>query len=140
MGDVTVTDGGLNAYLERLQRLASGEWREALFDRIGARLHALVQGGWDNEADPTGAAWATTDRNNPILDETGAMRGSTGYEVTASGVTLTVADFKAAFHQYGTRRGIVPRRMLPEDVLPPAWEAAIREEVEAFFTEYLKGG
>ena len=142
MADVTLkVDGAaaLDAYVAKLQYLTSGAWREPLYERIGGRLYDLVMEGWDNEADPAGNPWAPTTRSNPILDDTGAMRGSASHEVSADGITLTIADFKAAFHQYGTSRGLVPRRMLPDGDLPAAWTAVIQEEATAFFAELFGG-
>lgn len=126
---------GIAALQRKLEAIASGSFKHDLYDRIGRRLHALVQQGWDSESDPYGDPWAPTTRANPILDETGAMRGSSTYEVTAEGITFTVADWKAAFHQYGTSRGIVPRKMLPDEGVPVAWQAVIQDEVTAFFRE-----
>ena len=138
---IKVTDigGGLAAFEGRLKRLASGDWRKPLYERIGARLHELVKQGWTRRAAPSGDPWKPTTRANPILEDSGRMRASTSYEVTSNGITLRVNDFKAAFHQYGTSRGIVPRKMLPEGNMPPEWVAAIQEETDAFFKEWLKG-
>ena len=130
--------GDLAELEQRLLYLFSEEGKADLFDRLGARLHELVQAGWDARADPMGDAWAATTRTNPILEDSGAMRGSTSYQVAGTTLTLTVDDYKAAFHQYGTSRGIVPRRMLPEDIVPPAWEEAMQEILTAWVTETME--
>lgn len=139
---IRITDegGGMERFRARLRRLESDGWRDELYERIGKRLHELVQEGWQKRADPYGNAWAPTQQPNPILEDSGAMRASTGYTVDSHGITLTVADFKAAFHQHGTSRGIVPRRMLPEETLPPAWLDEIKRIVDAFFDETFGRG
>lgn len=131
--------GGLAAYQKRLVALSKGAWREPLYDRIGKRLHELVEKGWETRTDPYGQGWKPTQQPNPILEETAAMRGKVAHEVVSNGITLKVDDWKAAFHQYGTKRGIVPRRMLPSGELPEAWAEAIQEEADAFFDEWLAG-
>ncbi len=131
--------GGIAALQKSLQRVSKREWQKPLYERIGARLHKLVDQGWEKRAAPDGAAWAPTGRSNPVLEELRDMRGSTKHEVVSNGITLKVDDWKAAFHQYGTSRGIVPRKMLPEGQLPAEWVEAIQEEADAFFAEWFKG-
>ena len=121
-----------------LRFMSSPAGKRELYDRIGQRLVALMQQEWDTQSDAHGNPWAPTTRPNPILFDSGAMSSSKSYEIASNGVTLRVEDVKAAWHQYGTSRGIVPRKMLPDGTLPTAWVVAIQDELTKWTTEVLR--
>ena len=124
----------LESLRDNLQYIASDAGKEDLYTRIGDKISDLIQQEWDTESDPFGASWAPTTRPNPILEDTGEMRGSYQYEVTSGGITFLIEDWKAVFHQYGTSK-MVARPMFPEDEIPPSWQQAIQEAADEFMAE-----
>jgi len=75
---------------------------------------------------PYGRRWKArkTRRSNPLLEETGALRGSvTGHRKGALGFGVKYTDHKAAWHHNGTSRGIDARRLVPfSGRLPAKWK------------------
>ncbi len=113
------SDGGLDAYLAKLQALANGDWKAPVAEAAGAACNELVKQGFTDGKAPDGTAWAPTKAgNSPPLTRTGTMAASPEATASGDGFELTVAD-PAIYHQ-------ATRPMLPEDDLPPAYSEAIQ--------------
>lgn len=126
---------GLKRQLDGLQ---NPQTLHDLHNIAGRATHELVLQGFQREASPDGSPWAPTRRRNPILQDTLALRDGIQWKADSRGLVIQTsgrANRYAAYHQRGTRR--LPRReFLPEaGVIPPAYEARLRNEFRAYFKE-----
>lgn len=141
MGDfsVEVSDsGGLDEFAAKLARLTSQDAINRINDAAGAAVKDRVDLEFQRGEDPYGNAWLATRAGNspPLTGPTRDLRGSVRYEVTGKGFLILVTDWKAIFHQGGTRRGLPARPMLPVNgALPAQWsyamDLAVKAELEA---------
>ena len=111
---------------------------------IAAELEELIQDEFDAGTDPYGQPWKSLaaatvarGRSAPPLTDTGAMRASARVRpMRPAGVAVTI-DHPGAPHQTGWSgpQGTGPARpILPDRAeLPPDWQDAIADRVEAEF-------
>lgn len=97
---------------EGLGALADGVAETEIAEAMRAEGERLLLEGFAAQTAPDGSAWATARRDygHPLLRASGDMLSSARCEVvTADGTRIallfTVADEKAAWHQFGTARG-----------------------------------
>jgi phage virion morphogenesis protein len=117
---------GHDALLARLGELAGAlEDIDPLLNTIGAVLESAVEERFDAKRDPAGGAWAALAPSTAaayarqdagrgrgtLLERTGLMRDSLGYNVVAGAlVEVGFGRAYAQYHETGTRR--MPRRGL----------------------------
>lgn len=123
---------GLTDLATRLAALGESGYQDAC-KACAEAVKPLVEAEFAGSHDPHGVPWKPTVRGNQPLIDTGAMAAS----VTADGLAITVTDWKAIFHQHGTRRGIPARPMLPNGHMPPDWVAACQAAVTAMITKRI---
>lgn len=142
MGDFELSsssDGGLAEFAEKLRRLstnaASNQINQAAADAVKER----VELEFERAEDPYGNKWKDTVRgNHPLTGETRDLRTSVKVEITGKGFVILVTDWKAIFHQGGTRRGIPARPMLPVGgKLPDTWSYAMDLAVRGAIADIL---
>ncbi len=99
-------DGGTLAMLERLA--AAGGSQEAAFKNIGEYLVQRTEERFDKEIGPGGVPWVELQpetrarkRHSKILTETGRLRGSFNYQVSADELLFGTNVIYAAIHQFG---------------------------------------
>ncbi|MFC5846733.1 phage virion morphogenesis protein [Deinococcus petrolearius] len=114
-----------------------------LHNIAGRATHEYVMDGFAREQDPYGRPWAPTKRQNPILQDTLALRDGIRWKADSRGVVIQTtgrANAYAAFHQHGTRAsgrggrgaGLPARRFLPEPgELPPQLAARLQNDFRA---------
>lgn len=135
MGISGTNGAGFAAFAARLRKLGSPTARDAVNKAAADAIKPLLRGEFLSGIDPYGTAWRATIAGNypPLIGKTGAMSGSADATPSSTGVVVYVTDWKAVFHQGGTKRGIPARPMLPTDGrLPPRWREAISH---AFLTQ-----
>lgn len=141
MGDLDITwqqSEAFSAFQNKLVSIGAGEQNYALNDALGGACTDLVRLGFQDGTDPDGNAWVETQAgNDPPLTGEGDLAASAAWEASDEGFTLLVNDWKAAFHQGGTSRGIPARPMLPQDTLPPLYLAVMQEEADIFFAAFF---
>jgi hypothetical protein len=132
--------GKIADLIQRLDALASPQWRESLSRQLAEQALQLIDDGFKRRQDPYGEKWAPTKQPNPILERTGIMRGTWGKKtVSPSGFVVSTVDY-AIFAQAGTEhaarssaktkkespaRKTPPRRMVPvNNVMPMKWQQA----------------
>jgi phage gpG-like protein len=125
----------LRKKLERTPRLL-----EQAGEAVGEEFIGLIQDGFRRSRDPFGHSWAAKkhpDGRAILVGRTTRLRRSWHLERSARGV-ITVASgvVYATFHQTGTRR-MVPRKMVPDDALPPDWNAALTETVQDLLSHHF---
>lgn len=99
---------------------------------------ARVRAGFEDSADPTGAAWAALRyrRGRPLV-LTGKLRRSFRKRLFAGGFAIETSVPYAGFHQGGTRH-IDARRMLPRDgTIPEPWRAAFERVIDAALSRHF---
>lgn len=132
------SDGGLEAFAARLEALGTG--REAFHKACADAVKPLVEAEFAQGADPFGMSWTSTVRgNDPLIGATRMLSTSVQSVPTADGFDIIIGDWKAIFHQYGTRRGIPPRPMLPDGKMPPAWRDAMKQAFTTWLQDSLAG-
>ena len=141
MGDFEITSSngeGLAAFAEKLRQLEKQDAINRINDAAGAAVKDRVDLEFQRGEDPYGNPWQPTVARNspPLTGPTKELSGSVRYEVTGNGFLILVTDWKAIFHQGGTRRGLPPRPMLPVGgALPEQWsyamDLAVKAELEA---------
>lgn len=103
---------------------------------VATDLNALIQRNWSAGVDPYGQGWAPRKSGRggwPILDRTGALRGSTlAKALGGAGIAITVGASYGGFHQFGTSY-LPVRRIIPSGTLPAAWDAVIKARIELEF-------
>lgn len=141
----TSSDGGLAALIARLTSAGNGEHQLGLHKVAADGCTDLVRLQFQDGKDPYGAAWLpTVAGNTPPLTETGAMSESVINAVTGSGFTISITDYKAIFHQGGTRRAngeqhIPARPMLPKDSMPALWSEVIEQDGKVYLHKFIMG-
>lgn len=132
----------LGALMRRLEDVPA--LRRDVFTVLAEDARTRVDEGFAASRSPDGAAWrplASARRRGPgrpLLD-TGRLRASIAYQVTANGFLLKTTLVYAATHQYG--RGAVPARPffpVGGDV-PPAWASAWRSLTEEVIAAHYGG-
>ena len=106
---------------------------------VSAEINALIQEGFDRGTDPYGRPWAplrpatlAKGRRPPPLTDTGKGRaGVYAKPMSGAGILLVSEVPYMRKHQMGAPPRLVRRDFLPINVLPKAWNAAIKEAVEA---------
>ena len=147
MGSFTTSsDGGLAALIARLTSAGNGGAQPGLHKVAADGCTDLVRLQFQDGKNPYGDAWLpTVAGNDPPLTETGAMSNSVVNAVTGDGFTISITDYKAIFHQGGTRNKstgeihIPARPMLPKDSMPALWSSVIEEDGKAYLDKFLKG-
>lgn len=101
--------------------------------KVAPKIRRLVTEQFNAQTSPYGAPWAPyaassikRGRRPPLLVETGRLRR--GIRVTPSqgaGITITVSAEYAGYHQTGTA-DMPARPIVPTNVLPAKWRAAIK--------------
>lgn len=136
--------GALHSYARTLRRLASVPSRMA--GPAADRISDLLDEQFAAQSDPYGNAWephaeATVARwgEHPVLELTGALRGSVDVQpMGGAGIAITLDDV-AQFHQTGTSR-MPARPVLPYAGLPAAWDDALSQAAAETFERTLGGG
>lgn len=130
--EVTVTsNGGLDAFRDKLERLADGEHRRGLHKALAAEAKALITQGFQEGRAPNGRAWRPTLKGNPPLrGDTLKLSTSAEAEPTDAGIVVKVADWKATFHQ-------ATRPMLPSGSLPSLWRARFQDVARDYFRAFF---
>lgn len=144
MGDFDISGSGgagLDAFAARLQRLASPEGQQAMNKAAGEVVKDLVLNGFRTGTDPYGNAWrATVAGNQPLIGPSRELSTSVGMVVTSEGFIIVVSDWKAVFHQGGTKRGIPARPMLPtRTTMPPKWRVGMTVSIKLYLETALRG-
>lgn len=105
---------GFDKLQRQLSRVASRDAYAAVKKSIAAEAITQVALGFRNERDPYGDGWMPLKRRRGrILSKTGRLRRSFTAHVTSDGFKIGSSAHYSAFHQYGTRRGLPARPMLP---------------------------
>jgi hypothetical protein len=104
--------------------------------RASGKIAGLIGKQFSAQTDAYGAAWAPLTAEtirrwgtHPILDLTGAMNAVEVKPLPGAGISITLGEPYAAFHQVGTRY-MPPRPILPTAALPAAWNAALKAAAE----------
>lgn len=144
MGDFAISStggAGVASYLEKLRMLASQGHRADMHEAAADAVKPLVVADFKNSTDPYGAAWKPTKLgNSPLIGPTRDLSTSVRVEPTTDGFIVMVTDWKAIFHQAGTKH-IPARPMLPVGgKMPPAWRAAIERSVRSFLAYTILTG
>ncbi|HUB09458.1 MAG TPA: phage virion morphogenesis protein [Myxococcales bacterium] len=132
-----------------LRHAGSPSFRAQLAARLGREALKLVADGFRKQEDPYGHAWAPLKaqrrrqgpkkRGDRIGVNTGAMRNGFYTRADASGFRLGNGRGYSLFFNDGTRRGLVPRRMVPQGELGQLWATAFRRESEKALRETFAG-
>ena len=131
------------AKLARLQaqvkRLATDDVRVRLANVVGAAALAQLQLGFRLSRDPYGVAWApiVSRKGKPLLD-TGRLRSSFSYAPHAGHFVIGTNVVYMAHHQYGTRRGLRARMMVPEGHWGAIWSKAIHDASLRFLAREMR--
>lgn len=144
---LTVTGNGeLEALIARLTSAGNGGHQPGLHKVAAEGCTDLVRLQFKDGKNPDGDPWKPTVKGNtPPLTETGTMSESVVNAVTGDGFTISITDYKAIFHQGGTRshstgETIVPARpMLPKDSMPTLWSSVIEEDGKVYLAKFLMG-
>lgn len=137
---VKVDDRELRRFRAKFRRTPA--LLEALSVNVGEEFLGLVQDGFREERDPWGRGWkkpkAVPDGRPLLVGKTTRLRRSWHIERTARGViTIASGVVYAKYHQTGTRR-MVARKMVPDDELPPAWNAALQETAQEVLSRHFR--
>lgn len=137
--EVSGTGGeGLRELETKLAVLAGGSYRQVIHTDVASAVGNLVKQEFATGTGPDGKPWKPTQRGNqPLIGKTRDLSNSVNATPTSDGVRIEVTDWKAGFHQTGTRRGIPARPMLPDGKMPAPWRPVIREVVRAFFAQFF---
>ena len=118
--DVKYDDSAVQKALARVLR-ATGNARPLMQD-IGEYLTPVHEDRWERETDPDGRPWAPLKpetlkrkKTTRILYEEGDLLRGAIYNASATQLEFGLNDWKAAFHQFGTSRGLPAREMLGLD-------------------------
>jgi len=136
---VTGDFSAVNAFRRKLFALGKTS-RSALRELEGIAVQELNK-TFSKGQNPYGRRWRPrkTARSNPILNETGALKGSASAQsrgATSFGVKYT--DFKARYHHNGTRN-IAARRLLPASGrLPSRWKKRFQVVFKRRFREAMR--
>ncbi len=140
MGSVTVTTSEqgvaeIHAELKGLGKRTLGR----ISRQMGEEGVSLIQLGFSSGTDPYGATWRPLKyRQGQPLRKTGALQGSAKLIYSDETMfSVAVVDWKAPFHQFGTKRGIPQRKMVPDVDLPAFWAASFAEVYEEFMSSVL---
>jgi phage virion morphogenesis protein len=138
---VTGDFGKLTALIRQLEQVPA--LKRDVLRVIAEDARTRVDEGFAASRSPEGAAWRPLARarrrgaGRPLLD-TGRLRASITYQVTANGFLLKTTLVYAATHQYGWE-SIPARPYFPEGDVPPAWVAAWRDLTEEVIALHFKG-
>lgn len=130
----------LEANLRKLAEVPARASKQA-----AASIQKLVDAEFAAQSDPYGKPWAahagaTVERwgAHPIHDLTGDEKS--GVKIAprrGAGIRITFETDYSRFHQTGTA-DMPARPVLPSNVLPAAWNKAIRDACEASAAKVLK--
>lgn len=93
-------------FKRQLRDLQSPRTLHELHNIAGAATHEYVMDGFARQQDPYGRPWAPTKRQNPILQDSLALRDGIKWKADSRGVVIQTtgkANKYAAYHQHGTR-------------------------------------
>jgi phage gpG-like protein len=112
---------------------------ERLSAKLGKEALSLIDEGFQRGIAPNGKPWPRPRKAHRALIESGALRGSFSADTNEYRASIESSAPYAVFIQRGTRgengkRGIGPRKMLPEGVLPLRW----KNRMEAVFMAHLR--
>lgn len=127
--------------ISRLEQLERGDLLTDLNRNLAEEAVELVREGFERETDPYGARWAALKyRSGRILQDTGRLRSSFKVSrVNRRGFRVSASVSHASYHQTGTSRGLVPRRMVPHAGLPARWRSRLRDVGRDFLKSRLGG-
>lgn len=98
----------------RMEAVHAAQFRASLAQNLGEEARTQVANGFRGERDPYGKPWAPLkSRQGKILRKTGRMAASVAVAQVGAGFQLEITAEYAAHHQYGTRRGLPQRQMVP---------------------------
>lgn len=105
---------------------------------VSARINELIQEGFDRGTNPYGRPWAplrpatlAKGRRPPPLTDTGKGRaGVYAKPMSGAGIVLVSEVPYMRKHQMGAPPRLARRDFLPINVLPKAWNEAIKESLE----------
>lgn len=121
----------LEALMRKLGRVGD-EAATAVLKSVAEEARALVVRGFAEGRSPTGAKWAPLKvrRGQPLRD-TGRLQNSYTTKVAGRAMVVGTNTQYAPHHQFGTKRGLPARPMLPPaGALPVRWAGAFREAAE----------
>jgi phage gpG-like protein len=129
----------LNKLGNDLGRAGATSFLEKLSAKLGATALELVDEGFAKGIAPNGDPWARPRKAHKALIESGELRRSWSASTNAKTATIASSCSHAVFIQRGTKgqngkRGIGPRKMVPEHRLPLRWKTRL----EAVFHEQMK--
>jgi len=127
---------------EQLRVFASGRARAAAQGAMQRALLDLVDEGFEQEQSPAGSRWARRKPPTgswPLLNKTGAMRGSIYASVLGAQIILHAGADYAGYHQSGTSR-MPARPIFPDGALPANWAAVIDRAVRDALRTRSRGG
>jgi len=141
---VDVEVRGIGVVLATLRKVAEVDPRGVL-EEIGMAIHRRVLEGFEHQSDPWGRPWKPLSpetiekkRSSRILEDTGRLRQSFAWRLLGRDAVVVGTNVEyALFHQYGTRRGLPKRPMLPLDEhgvhLPGEWMKEIERILERHY-------
>lgn len=110
-------------------------------NEIGMAVEQLVLLGFVDSRDPYGKFWnpikPRKDGSSVPLRDTGRLMGSITHNADKNSVRIGTNVFYAPFHQLGTKRGITPRKFLPDLGLPVSWSNEIMDTLNSYLVRAL---
>jgi phage gpG-like protein len=135
----------------RLRQLRDPAFRAELAQVLAETAGKLVADGFRRGLDPYGKPWAplkrkrTRDkrgtRGRPLLD-TWRLRASFAAVPRPGGFSIEATAVYAPHHQYGTRRGVPQRQMVPMPEtggLPASWRSVFDRDTRALVRRKAEG-
>lgn len=117
---------GLNALIQKIERLAAGEVKQRIASKVADACHAQCVLGFQQQRDPYGVPWKARkkpkaewalrfgfiDDGHRILDDSGDMIDSLTARATNGRIVMRILGY-ARFHQTGTYK-MVARKIFPD--------------------------
>lgn len=132
---------GLNVFIQRLERMATSEVKEAIAKQAQMACHNACLDCFKEQRDPYGVPWAK--RVEPtglwkLLDKTGAGIDSITSSSRADGVRVSILS-RMKFHQTGTYR-MVARKYFPDPARGlGSYEQPVHEATAKAITDLMYG-
>lgn len=118
---ITGNIAALGEFGAKVAALGSDRAKRAVLSNVGEEAIELIREGFDDEADPYGSRWASTQRGGKILQDTGRLRSSWHRRSLSSSQVVVGSGVKyGSYHQSGTRR-MARRAMVPFRGTPGPW-------------------
>jgi len=134
--------------LERWRRQIEQAGSENTLRKLNAVLAeetlTLIADGFRKSKTPTGRRWKPKKRPDGrkiLVGKTARLRnGWHRSQIGPESFTVSPSVDYAKYHQTGTRRGLVPRQMIPDgNRLPSRWDRAFQETAEDFLEAQFRG-